>query len=107
MKRAVLTGLVLLSLGCATFRNADGSLNIVGILVDARWGLQEACDQRWVPSDDCIIGLDAFTVAEGIAAKNVPTTKAAVRQVLVDIEDKQPRTSRLRPYLDAVIALLT
>lgn len=109
LKSLGLLALVLVALvssACATFRNNNGSVNVQGILSDARWGLTAACDVQWVPADACTIGLDALTTAGVIAENNPANSGRAVRQSLVDVEGLLPADSRLRPYLDAAIVLL-
>ena len=95
-----------LAISCASLRKADGSLNVPLILSDAQWGIAEACSQQWLPADACAFAGDALNTAQAIAAKNLPGAEKAVRQSLVDAEAKLPATSRLRPYLDAIIVLL-
>ena|SRR5476651_937846 len=92
--------------GCATLRNANGSLNVVGILSDASYGLDAACYAQWVPADDCTIGHDAINAATALAVKNLPGVSAAVKQSILDVETTLPASSRLRPYLDAIVLLL-
>lgn len=106
MRRLALAGVLLLSLGCASLRQANGSLNIVGLITDAQWGLLAACAQQWVPPDGCTFGTDALTTASAIAAKNAPGTQAAVRQSLLDAEAKLPPESRVRPYLNWLLVAL-
>lgn len=92
--------------GCASLRYADGTLNVPMIISDARWGVLEACTVQWLQPDVCTITLDALTTADAVAAKNLPNTGAAVRQVLIDIVAKLSPTSRARPYLTAIIVIL-
>lgn len=106
MKYLVVVLLACALSACATLRHADGSLNVSVILSDAQWGIVEACSVEWLPADACTFGLDVVTAAEDIAASNLKGTAVAVRQLLVDSEAKLAPGSRLRPYLDAVIALL-
>ncbi len=94
------------SLGCATLRQSNGSLNIPLILSDAQWGVSAACSQLWLTPDACTFATDALNVAQSIAVRNLTGGEKAVRQSLVDTEAKLPSDSRVRPYLDAVIALL-
>jgi hypothetical protein len=106
MKRILLVGLCLSFVGCASLRQADGTLNVVQILDDGSWGLSAACSQLWVPADACVFGQDAIAVARDAAMKNRPMAVLAARQALLDAEAKLPASSRLRPYLDALVALL-
>lgn len=106
MKLLVVLVLACALTACATLHRTDGSLNVPVILSDAQWGLVEACSVEWLPADACTFGLDILTAAEDIAASNLKGSEVAVRQLLVDAETKLPPPSRLRPYLDAVIALL-
>lgn len=106
MRRLALAAVLLTSLGCASLRNADGTLNVVQILDDASWGLAAGCSQQWVPADACVFGQDAFALARGAALRNRQTAVLAARQALLDAEAKLPANSRLRPYLDSAIALL-
>ncbi len=103
MKRLIVLALVLsITWGCGL----GGSSKVATILNDARWGLMAACASTWVPADDCAIGFDALTLADGIVASHPGNTGPAVRQLLVDVEMKLTADNRLRPYLDAIIALL-
>jgi hypothetical protein len=105
--KKVFLGLVLAAaVGCASLRNADGTLNVVQILDDGSWGLAAGCSQQWVPADACVFGQDAIAIARGAALRNRQTAVLAARQALVDAEGKIPADSRLRPYLDAIIVLL-
>lgn len=92
--------------GCASLRQANGSLNVVALITDAQWGLMAACSQNWVPPDGCTFGADALTTAAAIAAKNQPGTRLAVRQALIDAEAKLASDARVRPYLDWLIVAL-
>ena len=105
--KTLVAGVIALSIlgsGCSL---GGGNHGIAQILNDARWGLMAACQTTWVPADDCAIGFDALTLADGIVASTPGNTKPAVRQLLIDTEAKLGASNRLRPYLDAVIALLT
>ncbi len=108
MKRLLATTLVVscVTLGCASARQANGNLNLVTLLTNAQWGLLAACAQQWVPPEGCLFGQDALTMAIAIAAKNAPGAQVAVRQSLMDAEQKLPADSRVRPYLDWVIVAL-
>lgn len=106
MKRYVLLVLVLACAACATLRRPDGSLDVAKILNDARWGVLAACSQQWLSPTDCLLTEDALTTADGIVAKNLPMVGVAVRQLLIDVERPLPPTSRVRPYLDAIVVLL-
>lgn len=109
LKSLSLIALVLLGLvvsACATLRNADGSINVHQVISDARFGLESACDQLWVPADACRIGLNAFTTADAIVSKNLPESARSVRLILVEVEAKLSADNRLRPYLDGAILLL-
>lgn len=75
-------------------------------LTDAKWGLDEGCSQQWVPADACTFGDDALNTAIAIVQKDVPNIEAAVKKSLQDSEVKLAVDSRLRPYLDWVIAIL-
>jgi hypothetical protein len=97
---------IVLCSGCASLHNPNGSINVSQVLNDARWGVMEACDVQWLTATDCTFAVDAFTLADGIVAQNLIGSAVAVRQLLMDAEAKLPAASRLRPYLDAVIALL-
>ncbi len=101
----LMAGVVLLS-ACATLHRTDGSLNVPLLLTDMQFSVTEACSVEWLAPDVCVLGTDILTAAQAIAAKNTNAAGVAVRQSLVDAEVRLPATSRLRPYLDVVIALL-
>jgi hypothetical protein len=106
VKRLIPLALVFALSGCASLRNADGTINVVRILDDGSWGLSAACWQQWVPADACLFGQDAIAIARGAALRNRETAVLAARQALIDAEAKIPADSRLKPYLDAIIVLL-
>lgn len=92
--------------GCAALHRPDGSLDVAQILNDARWGVMAACAATWLQPADCVLVEDALTTADRLVAQNVPEVGAAVRQLLLDLERPLPPTSRIRPYLDAILVLL-
>ncbi len=91
---------------CATLHRPDGSLNVPLLLTDMQFSLSEACSVEWLQPAACVLGLDILTTAQAVAAKNPGASAVAVRQSLVDAEATLPAASRLRPYLDVLIALL-
>lgn len=97
--------LALLVVGaCATLRTSSGSVNWPVILTDAQFGIQAACSQNWLTSADCSIASDAITTTQAVIAKNPSNVKSAVHQTLTDVEATLPTTSKVRDYLDWVIA---
>ena len=105
MKGWVLVAIVWMS-ACATLRYADGSLNVPVLITDMQFSVTEACSVEWLPPEVCVLGLDILTTAQAVAAKNTAAAGVAARQSLVDAEGPLPADSRLRPYLDVLIALL-
>ena len=91
---------------CASLNRPDGSLNVPLLLTDMQFSIAEACSVQWLPADACTLGTDILTTAQAVAAKDPGAAAMAVRQSLVDAEATLPAASRLRPYLDVVIALL-
>jgi hypothetical protein len=106
MKRLILALVLSTTVGCASLRQANGSLNIVALVTDAQWSLLAACSQQWVPPDGCLFGQDALTAAAAIAAKNQPGALLAVRQSLSDALAKLPAEARVRPYLAWLVTAL-
>jgi hypothetical protein len=102
----VIAGLLGVTLGCATLRRPDGSINTAVVLSDMRYSVAEACAVEYLPPDACTFFNDALNVADGWVAQNIGNVGVAVRQTLVDWEAKLPPDSKLRPYFDVMIALL-
>lgn len=91
---------------CASLRNPNGSVNYPLLIADMQFSITEACSVEWLPPTVCVLGMDILTSAQAAAAGNTHEAGVAARQSLVDAEAKLPTTSRLRPYLDVLIALL-
>ena len=91
---------------CASLNRPAGSLNVPLLLTDMQFSVTEACSVQWLAPDVCTVGLDILTAAQAVAAKNPGAAAVAVHQSLVDAEATLPAASRLRPYLDVIIALL-
>ena len=104
--KTLLLMLALISASCATLHNPNGSLNVPVLLTDMQFSIAEACSVQWLPPDACVLGMDILTTAQAVAAKNPGAAAVDVRKSLVDAEATLPAASRLRPYLDVVIALL-
>ncbi len=93
--------------GCAHLpHKPDGSLDVQTLLVWANDGLDVGCSDQWVQVDACTYGRDAIRTAHAIGAKDPANIRAAVKQSLIDSEATLEPMSRLRPYLDWLIAIL-
>lgn len=90
---------------CATLRTSSGSVNWPVILTDAQFGISAACSQNWLDASDCSIATDAITTTQAVIAKEPTNIKASVHKTLVDVETKLSADSKVRAYLDWVIAL--
>ncbi len=104
--KVLLLVVLLVSSACASLKNPNGSINVAQILNDARWGIMAACSAEYLQPADCTLAEDSLTLADGIVAQNLGAVGPAVRQLLVTVEARLPADSRLRPYLDAIVALL-
>ena len=102
MKRLLL--IVVLCSACASL--PANKVNLSAILNDARWGILAACEATWLNAEQCTFADDVLSLADGIAAQNLKGSEVAVRSLIVQWETKLQADSRLRPYLDALIALL-
>ena len=102
----VIIGVFVALSACATLRTSTGSINVVGILSDAQYGLDAGCYTGWVAADDCTLGSDIIAAGQAISAQNKSGAEQAIKQSIVDAESRLSPTSRLRPYLDAIDALL-
>ena len=91
---------------CASLHTPSGSLNVPLLLTDMQFSIAEACSVQWLAPDVCVLGMDVMTTAQAVAAKNPSAAAVAVRKSLVDAEARLSADSRLRPYLDVLIALL-
>lgn len=106
MKHVLIICFALLLSSCAALHRPDGTVNTSVILADARWGVLQACDELWLSTEQCAFASNLLSLADSIAAPNLKGSEVAVRGLIVQWEAKLPVESRLRPYLDAVIALL-
>ena len=84
----------------------NGTVNVPLLISDMQFSISAACSQLWLPPDACTFGTDALNIANAIAVRDPVSGGKAVRKSLVDSEAKLPADSRLRPYLDVLIALL-
>jgi hypothetical protein len=103
-KIAVFIFLLLTSTGCATLQTKP--IDLQALLNDFQWSISAACSQEYLPVDVCTFGTDALLLARGFITKDIHASEVAVRQSLIDSELKLPSDSRLRPYLDVLIAIL-
>lgn len=102
----LLAAALLSGISCASLRRPNGSFNYPLLLTDMQYSLTEACSVEWLPPTVCVLGIDILTEAEALAAGNTHSAGVAARQSLVDAEAQLSAGSRLRPYLDVLIALL-
>ncbi len=103
MKRIALVLILVATTGCASLRQANGSLNYLALISDAQWGVLAACSQQWLNAESCTYATDALTLASTIVSRNQPGAVLAARQSLIDAEAKLPVDSRIRPFIDWLI----
>lgn len=111
LKRSVLLALLAVflgSAGCGTkLPTPQTAAQVLTILTDARYGVDVGCTAEWLEPPVCVVAyriLDDAHLALLEAATNgwAPAAKA----VLITEEGRLSPGSKLRPYLDAAIALL-
>lgn len=105
MKVWLLVGVLVFG-SCASLRNPNGSVNYPLLIADMQFSVTEACSVEWLPPTVCVLGMDILISAQAAAAGNTHDAGVAARKSIVDAEAQLPATSRLRPYLDVLIALL-
>jgi hypothetical protein len=105
MKMWVLLGVAWMS-ACASLHHPNGSLNYPLLITDMQFSVTEACSVEYLPPTLCVLGMDILIGAQAAASGNTHAAGVAARQSLVDAEAHLPPDSRLRPYLDVLIALL-
>ena len=104
MKRFFLTLSLLSIVSCSSIQIKP--LSLEALLNDFQWSISAACSQEYLTVDVCKFGEDALLLARGVITKDVHASEVAVRQSLLDSEAKLPVDSKLRPYLNVLIALL-
>jgi len=102
--RIFITLALITTLSCATLQTKP--VDLQALLNDFQWSISAACSQEYLPVDVCTFGIDALLIARGVITKDIHASEVAVRQSLIDSEAKLPSDSKLRPYLDVLIAVL-
>lgn len=108
MKQLALIALFF-TVACASMpptKNGLTPVQVRQILVDAQWGVSEACTQQWLAAPVCGLASDAILTAVAITDKNTAGVQVAVKQSLVDTLAVLPIESRAAPFLNAIIRLL-
>jgi hypothetical protein len=79
---------------------------VLRIISDAGWGVEVGCVAEWLEPPVCDTARRVLADARTAAENAVNGWQAAAKAVLVNEEANLPADSKLRPYFDAVIALL-
>jgi hypothetical protein len=75
-------------------------------ITEADFGVAAGCYAEWLEPTVCEIGHQVLQDARIAAEEAVNGWQAAAKAVLVNEEENLSTDSKIRPYLDAVIALL-
>jgi hypothetical protein len=106
MRKLLLGLLISLTIGCATLKNSNGTINVAVLLTDAQFSITAACYEQWLSPDICNLATDAITLSQSIVAKDPTTTRPAIKKILQDTLNKLPSNNRLAPYLNWLIVIL-
>ena len=79
---------------------------VLTIISDAGYGVAVGCDAGWLEPPVCAIAQRTLGDATLAVEQASNGWQAAAKAVLVSEESHLSPTSKIRPYLDAVIALL-
>lgn len=106
MKRLLLPSLLALSLtGCFTPHHLSPA-EVLAIFDAAQWGVKEAVTLEYLTPQDGQLFADVVATVQAAISQNPSAAIAAGKKAATDAEVKLPADSKLRPYIDAALALL-